>query len=134
MPRVSLRFGNSDLGTWEIYEEQPVVVGRSPDCTIVIDNPGVSRRHCQFDNHAGVCTVADLGSNNGTFHNGKKVQQANLNNGDEIAVGKHLLLFATEASQPAAPAPEAAGADLGGGFGPNTMMIDMNRQVASSKE
>ncbi len=138
MPRVTLRFGNNDLGTWEVYDQQPVVVGRSPECTIHIDNPGVSRRHCQIEKRGDFCVVSDLGSNNGTFHNGKKVQTANLNNGDEIAVGKHLLLFMDEnAPAGGAPAPAPGEAPAAGGdvdFGPNTMMIDMNRQVTSSKE
>ncbi|MFC1582241.1 FHA domain-containing protein [Planctomycetota bacterium] len=139
MPKVTLRFANSDLGTWEIYDEQPVVLGRSPECSIVIDNPGISRRHCQVEKRGDFCVVVDLNSNNGTFHNGKKVTQATLNTGDEIAVGKHTLVFADDspAAAPAAGAPGAPGApgaEAGGDFGPNTMMIDMNRQVASSKE
>ena len=135
MPRVTLKFGNTEMGSYEVLDQQPVVVGRSPDCTVVIDNPGVSRRHCQVEKQGSVCMVTDLNSNNGTFHNGRKVQQANLNNGDEIAVGKHILVFMDEsgaaapAAPPAIPTPGAAE-----GFGPNTMMIDMNRQVTTGRE
>lgn len=134
MPRVTLKFGNSELGTWEIYDQQPVVVGRSPDSTIVIDNPAVSRYHCQIEKRGEFCIITDLGSNNGTFHNGKKVQSASLNSGDEIAVGKHLLLFVDEqmSADPAAPAPGEEQADVD--FGPNTMMMDMSKQVSHGKE
>ncbi|MFC1479642.1 FHA domain-containing protein, partial [Planctomycetota bacterium] len=132
---------------WEIYDEQPVSLGRSPENTVVIDNPGISRHHCKVEKRGGVCVVADCGSNNGTFLNGKKVDVANLNNGDEIAVGKHILVFSDEGgvAAPAGPPPipgmEDAPTDAPPGaegqnaeFGPNTMMIDMNRQVTSSKE
>jgi len=142
MSKVTLRFGNNDLGTWEIYDEQPVTVGRSPENAVVIDNPGVSRHHCKVEKRGDVCVVADLSSNNGTFLNGKKVDVANLNNGDEIAVGKHIIQFIDDAGRQAvSPPPPIPGVEAEAGqdeqnleFGPNTMMIDMNRQVASSKE
>jgi len=133
MPKVTLRFGSNTLGTWEVYDEQPVTVGRAPDNTVVIDNPGVSRRHCRIEKRGDVCVILDLNSNNGTFLNGKKITQANLNNGDEIAVGKHVLVFTDERVPQAPPVPgveEAQNVE----FGPNTMMIDMNRQVAAAKE
>jgi pSer/pThr/pTyr-binding forkhead associated (FHA) protein len=136
MPRVTLKFANAEMGTFEVLDQQPVVVGRAPDCTVVIDNPGVSRRHCQIEKRGAICIVSDLNSNNGTFHNGRKVQQANLNNGDEIAVGKHVLVYLDENAGPVAPLPGLPGAPAAGeaGFGPNTMMIDMNRQVTTSRD
>lgn len=140
MPKVTLRFGNSDLGTWEIYDEQPVTVGRSPENTVVIDNPGISRHHCKVEKQGNVCVVADMNSNNGTFLNGNKIDTANLNNGDEIAIGKHILVFSVEPGEQAGPPPvpgaEAAAPEDGQNaeFGPNTMMIDMNRQVTAGKE
>ena len=132
MPKITLRFANNDMGTWELYDGQPVIVGRSPECTIVIDNPGVSRNHCQFEKRGDFCVAVDLNSNNGTYHNGKRIQQANLNDGDEVVIGKHSLVFSAErgAESPVESPMPAADAN----FGPNTMMIDMNRHATSGPD
>ncbi|MFM2194530.1 MAG: hypothetical protein RL092_130 [Bacteroidota bacterium] len=53
-----------------------VLIGRSPECDIVIDHPSVSRRHVLvfgFDKSSGRIMVRDLNSMNGTFINGRKV-------------------------------------------------------------
>ncbi|MBL8740034.1 MAG: sigma 54-interacting transcriptional regulator, partial [Myxococcales bacterium] len=64
-----------------------VVVGRGEDCTVVLDDRGLSRRHASFRLTAeGHVTVTDLGSTNGMFVHGKRVTDAVLGPGDEITL------------------------------------------------
>jgi len=47
----------------------------------------VSRRHCQFNRDEGVLKIRDLGSRNGTYLNGKRIDEAVIQAGDYIEVG-----------------------------------------------
>jgi pSer/pThr/pTyr-binding forkhead associated (FHA) protein len=70
-------------------------IGRHDDCTIRIKSSQVSRRHCEIVDADGKLTIRDLGSSNGTFVNGKRIngQQA-LKPGDEVALGAVTLQVA----------------------------------------
>ena len=61
-----------------------IVLGRSPDCDVVIKDFGVSRRHAEVVLNGGECRVVDLKSKNGTQVNGVRVPEAALKDGDEI--------------------------------------------------
>jgi adenylate cyclase len=61
--------------------------GRAANCDVILEDPSVSRWHARFlvtDEH---CTVADLGSRNGTFVNGEQVEQQDLRDGDRLVLG-----------------------------------------------
>ena len=73
-----------------------VVIGRSRDCDVALDDPNVSRRHAELRNHGGTWVVADLGSTNGVKLNGRRVSEAPLKPGDEIAIGLERLTFEVE--------------------------------------
>lgn len=60
------------------------VVGRDPHCDIVVGGAHVSRRHAEFSVRGGLLWVKDLGSSNGSFINGKKHDEIQLKNGDEV--------------------------------------------------
>ena len=63
-------------------------VGRTREATVWIDDPSVSRRHAQITVAPNVVTLQDLGSKNGTYLNGRRVQAMEvLNDGDRIVVG-----------------------------------------------
>jgi hypothetical protein len=72
-----------------------IVVGRGNDADLRIDDPGVSRRHCELrvtDTGAGPrVSVHDLGSTNGVLVNGKRVEKATLVDGAEIRLGNTTL-------------------------------------------
>jgi adenylate cyclase len=70
-----------------------VVLGRSPDCDIVIKDFGVSRRHAEVMVDGEHCRLVDLKSKNGTQVNGVRVLEAILNDGDQILLGKFLMQF-----------------------------------------
>lgn len=63
------------------------VIGRRQDCDLCIPLMNVSRRHCEINQDEGKLKLRDLGSRNGTFVNGAKVQESELNDGDQIAIG-----------------------------------------------
>src|SRR5262245_60523064 len=64
-----------------------VVIGRSEDATLYVNSPRLSRRHCQVLVGPSGLELQDLGSANGTFLNGRKVDRALLRTGDVIQVG-----------------------------------------------
>jgi two-component system cell cycle sensor histidine kinase/response regulator CckA len=69
-------------------------IGRSPEATVMVDDPGVSRLHARIRRGEGGNTfeVEDLGSKNGTFLNGARVEHALANLGDKIRVGPRVVL------------------------------------------
>ncbi|MGH9257630.1 MAG: FHA domain-containing protein [Vicinamibacterales bacterium] len=72
----------------------PNVVGRDPDCTVRIDSTSVSRRHAGIVVTNGEATVEDLGSKNGTFVNGQRVEQSvALKDRDQIRVGSMTITY-----------------------------------------
>ena len=67
-----------------------IIIGRSPDCDIVIDNKLASRSHALIQKIRDEYFVKDDNSTNGTFLNGKRIppdKYVKLNPGDKIAVG-----------------------------------------------
>ena len=74
--------------------DQPIVIGRQPDCDIVFDDPNISRRHAEVRVAAGEFTVSDLGSTNGTKVNGVAVTIARaLRDGDIVTLGSNSIRF-----------------------------------------
>jgi hypothetical protein len=63
-------------------------IGRGPDNDIIVVDLGVSKRHAELRRTpAGRCAIIDLGSHRGTYVNGTRVSQQELNEGDIIAIG-----------------------------------------------
>jgi phosphoserine phosphatase RsbU/P len=70
------------------------VLGRSPDCEIILEVAAVSRRHAVIMQEEDRYTVQDLGSRNGTFVNGHRVvDRSPLRNGDQLLICDLLLSF-----------------------------------------
>jgi predicted component of type VI protein secretion system len=94
-----------------IHLQRPVLlIGRHPDCDIRIEFPQISRRHCCIALAYDRYIIKDLGSTNGLRVNGRVVEEARLNPGDEIAIAQ--VLYRLEETMPtpepaAAPAPSA---------------------------
>jgi pSer/pThr/pTyr-binding forkhead associated (FHA) protein len=63
------------------------VIGRREDCDFRIPLGEISRKHCRLTKENGALRVEDLGSSNGTYHNGTRVQAAELAPGDTLQVG-----------------------------------------------
>jgi hypothetical protein len=73
-----------------------LVVGRSRDCDLVVDDANVSRRHMEVRRDDSRWVAVDLGSTNGTKVNGRRVDEAPLEPGDEVAVGVSRFTFEVE--------------------------------------
>lgn len=64
-------------------------VGRAPRADFVVDAALVSRVHCRLVlNLDGRLELEDLGSTNGTFVNGRKIDKVTLSNGDKVTIGR----------------------------------------------
>lgn len=63
------------------------VIGRREDCDLRIPLGEVSRKHCRFIIDNDVLRLEDLGSSNGTYHNGERIQQATISPGDTVQIG-----------------------------------------------
>lgn len=69
------------------------VLGRGLDADVVLDDPGVSRRHAEVHLINGRARVIDLGSTNGTFVDGERVHAGDLTDGSAITVGRTRISF-----------------------------------------
>lgn len=71
------------------------VLGRDASADITLDDPGISRRHAEirvtYDGPRLVISIRDLGSTNGTYVNGERVESRRLTEGDRITVGRISL-------------------------------------------
>ena len=88
--------------------KQRVTVGRHPHNDIVITHPAVSGQHAALTVTGGAVQVEDLGSTNGTFVNGQRIERHTLADSDIITVALHTLRYearpATAAEKPASAA------------------------------
>ena len=74
-----------------------VVVGRDQEADIVIDTPNVSRLHARIEVTKTGFVVTDLGSTNGTWHNGERIKKPRVvAPGDDLRVGPHRLSLSSE--------------------------------------
>lgn len=107
-PRFALRFisGKYQGGEYPLAEGQEIVIGRSSELDMVLVEEMVSRKHARIALTDGTISIEDLGSTNGTFVNGEKVQQGTLREGDRVLIGTNILKVV------AAPADAEARANL----------------------
>jgi hypothetical protein len=91
-PALVVRSGGGRAG--EMFPlEGETTVGRSPDCGIFLDDVTVSRKHAVLRKRDNGFFIEDQGSLNGTFVNRKRVESAQLEDGDELQVGKYRLTY-----------------------------------------
>ena len=74
-------------------EGAKVVLGRSKECDVQVEDANVSRRHAELRQEGSSWWLVDLDSTNGTELNGKRVQRAKLVDGDTITLGATDLVF-----------------------------------------
>jgi len=81
-----------NAGARFVLERDPTTIGRHPDSDIFLDDVTVSRRHAELSGP----TVRDLGSLNGSYVNGERVDERVLATGDELQIGRFKLLYVGE--------------------------------------
>jgi ribosomal protein L40E len=92
-PALVVRSGGGRSGETFALQGAGTTIGRSPDCGVFLDDVTVSRKHAVLVDRDGHFTIEDQGSLNGTFVNRKRVDSAELEDGDELQIGKYRLTF-----------------------------------------
>jgi pSer/pThr/pTyr-binding forkhead associated (FHA) protein len=72
---------------------EPLHIGRGMSAGLHLDESSVSRRHAILVPRTGGARILDDRSSNGTFVNGRRVQQADLTDGDVIVLGRIVLRY-----------------------------------------
>lgn len=87
-----------------------VVIGREVKCAIMLNDNSVSRQHSSITRLAEGYLIRDLGSSNGTYVNGQRVQEYLLQDGDRVSIGDIEFWFEAPANDQARAATTARGA------------------------
>lgn len=107
MPRLLVIKGADEGKQFELSE--PVVtIGRDATSRIRLHDTEVSRRHAEFRKTEAGFTLIDIGSANGTFVNNARVQQVELQPGDQVVLGQTTLVYSTGRTEAAAGAGDLA--------------------------
>lgn len=69
------------------------VIGRRRGCDLCIPLKLISRRHCKLSKEGNTVKIRDMNSRNGTFLNGKRIKEADINAGDYIRVGSLMFML-----------------------------------------
>jgi hypothetical protein len=77
-------------------DKRRVLLGRSRECDIQVEDPNVSRRHAELRQEGSTYWIVDLESTNGIEVNGQRVKRAKLSSGDTFTVGATEISFTTE--------------------------------------
>lgn len=94
--RYRINYENTSLEA----PEGELLVGRSPECHLVLDDPSVSRVHCAFVLENGVLYAEDRGSRNGVTVNGKLISKRTpLKDGYTVSVGRQKISIVSLVSE-----------------------------------
>lgn len=121
MARLILMFNKQVVKEYPLMKES-VTIGRNEDNTITVDNLAVSGYHARIDAAGSDFILTDLQSTNGTFVNDNKVVSHKLAHGDNVMVGKHVILF-VGTGKDAESKPDEKKMDMD-----KTMMLDTAKQ------
>jgi len=104
---LTARSGFTSGASWRIGD-LPIVIGRAPECDIVVQDGTVSRRQCQLRQRDARLMLEDLGGQNPVLVNGRPVVETTLSAGDLLAVGSALFQVGTFETRSPTPTVEAA--------------------------
>lgn len=86
-----------DSANTRVPVEQSLVLGRTSECGVVVDDGAASRRHMEILRRGPKFYWRDLGSTNGTIVNGRRMLEGELRHGDKIQIGESEFVFEVEA-------------------------------------
>src|SRR5687767_15583809 len=99
---MRLKLTSADnLQTFELKPGVTQVVGRAPTSDVPVFDPTISRRHAELVTSDKGLEVKDLGSSNGTFLNGARVENCTVTVGDTITFGKVAFKLQSVGATPA---------------------------------
>jgi two-component system, cell cycle response regulator len=82
------------FGSRHVLDDQPVLLGRGAENTLVLEGDSISRRHARIDRRGSGYRVVDLQSTNGTYVNDELIEgECQLRRGDQIKIGDTILKF-----------------------------------------
>ena len=87
--------GKYQGGEFPLRAEKQIVIGRSSELDMVLVEDMVSRKHAKIMTYDQGVSIQDLGSTNGTFVNGERVQQVRLDPGTTVRLGSTEVRFWT---------------------------------------
>jgi sulfur carrier protein ThiS len=93
--RLIVKFSQQKNQLFQLTEGE-VVIGRGDTADLLLPNVSVSREHCRVLVGRQNTSIEDMGSQNGTIVNGKRIEQHVLKSGDEVQVGKFQLIYLGE--------------------------------------
>ncbi len=76
-----------------LLDKDLVTIGRHPDADLFLDDVTVSRNHAEIHHTDDGLVLRDLGSLNGTYVSGSRVDEHHLTSGDEVQVGRFRLVY-----------------------------------------
>jgi hypothetical protein len=82
-----------NAGSRFLLDREVTTIGRHPDADIFLDDVTVSRRHAELHHSDAGVVVRDLGSLNGSYVNGERVDERVLVTSEELQIGRFKLLF-----------------------------------------
>lgn len=86
--------------------QQPILlVGRHPESDVRVDSPLISRRHCCLAVVNNRVLIRDLGSRHGVHVNGVRIDEAEVRQGDEVAIAHLIYRFEAGPARPDGPPP-----------------------------
>ena len=74
-------------------DKRRVLIGRSRECDVQLQDANVSRRHAEIRQEGATFWVVDLDSTNGIEVNGRRLKRAKLEDGDKLVMGSTELTF-----------------------------------------
>src|SRR3954447_14906795 len=90
-----------DAGKEFEFDQDSVVIGRNPECNVILYDAGVSRKHCRIFNEGNRILIEDMGSSNGTKVNGSAISKKQaLTDGDQITLGPVVFVYGALAEDP----------------------------------
>jgi pSer/pThr/pTyr-binding forkhead associated (FHA) protein len=88
-----IRSGGGRAGESFTLEDDKVSIGRTPEAGVFLDDVTVSRNHALLVRRRDGLYIDDLGSLNGTYVNRRRIESHQLEDGDEIQIGKYKLSY-----------------------------------------
>ena len=88
-----IRSGGGRAGESFTLDGERISIGRTPDAGVFLDDVTVSRNHALLVRRKDGLYIDDLGSLNGTYVNRRRIESHQLQDGDEIQIGKYKLSY-----------------------------------------
>lgn len=95
MNSIKVNKGNFNVGRFEL-KDKFFNIGRHTSNDLSLNDSTVSGEHARITSIMKTSYIQDLGSTNGTFVNGRKVQQQVLRNDDIVTIGEYSIMFISE--------------------------------------